>query len=152
MYASHRSLRNDYEVSTPELDAFVEMAIQSTALGARLTGLCWRMKEKVQSESQGTRKGMPLPYTNAPIKPPDMGGATLAVALALGGVTPDSTICVIRQQSLTEAGFGGCALALIRSEDAGVLALSVRHYFEARGFKQPVFYPFQPAAGAEVAT
>ncbi len=63
------------------------------------------MKEKVPSESQGTRKGMPLPYTNAPIKPPDMVGATLAVALALGGVTPDSTICVIRQQSLNEQDF-----------------------------------------------
>ncbi len=88
MYASHRSLRDDYEVSTPELDSFVEIAVQSAALGARLTG----------------------------------------------------------------AGFGGCALALIRSEDAEVLALSVRHYFEARGFKKPVFYPFQPAAGAEVTT
>jgi galactokinase len=87
MYASHRSLRDDYEVSTPELDAFVEIAVQSSALGARLTG----------------------------------------------------------------AGFGGCALALIRSEDADMLAQSVRHYFEARGFKQPVFYSFQPEAGAEVA-
>jgi galactokinase len=87
LYASHRSLRDDYEVSTPELDAFVERALQSSALGARLTG----------------------------------------------------------------AGFGGCALALIRSEDTGVLTLSVRHSFEARGFKQPVFYAFQPEAGAEVA-
>jgi galactokinase len=87
MYASHRSLRDDYEVSTPELDAFVEIAMQSAALGARLTG----------------------------------------------------------------AGFGGCALALIRSEDAGMLALSVQQYFEERGFKQPVLYSFQPAAGAEVA-
>jgi galactokinase len=87
MYASHRSLRDDYEVSTPELDAFVEIAVQSSALGARLTG----------------------------------------------------------------AGFGGCALALIRSEDAEVLALSVRHYFEVCGFTQPVFYAFQPEAGAEVA-
>jgi galactokinase len=87
MYASHRSLRDDYEVSTPELDAFVEIAVQSSALGARLTG----------------------------------------------------------------AGFGGCAIALIRSEDAQVLALSVRHYFEACGFTQPVFYSFRPEAGAEVA-
>ncbi|HEX6108466.1 MAG TPA: galactokinase [Ktedonobacteraceae bacterium] len=87
MYASHRSLRDDYEVSTPELDAFVEIAVQSSALGARLTG----------------------------------------------------------------AGFGGCAIALIRSEDAQVLALSVRHYFEVCGFTQPVFYSFQPEAGAEVA-
>ena len=86
MYASHQSLRDDYEVSTPELDAFVETAIQSSALGARLTG----------------------------------------------------------------AGFGGCALALIRSEDAGVLVMNVRHYFEARGFTQPEFFSFQPAVGAEV--
>ena len=88
MYASHRSLRDDYEVSTPELDAFVEIAIQSSALGARLTG----------------------------------------------------------------AGFGGCALALIRSEDAGVLVLNVRHYFEARGFTRPEFFSFQSATGAEVVT
>jgi galactokinase len=87
MYASHQSLRDDYEVSIPELDAFVELAGQSGAPGARLTG----------------------------------------------------------------AGFGGCALALIKREDAEALAQRVQHHFEARGFKQPVFYSFQPAAGAEVA-
>jgi len=38
MYASHVSLRDDYEVSTPELDAFVETAREAEALGARLTG------------------------------------------------------------------------------------------------------------------
>jgi galactokinase len=38
MYASHASLRDDYEVSTPELDAFVEVANDTGALGARLTG------------------------------------------------------------------------------------------------------------------
>ena len=38
MYASHASLRDDYEVSTPELDAFVETAKQHGARGARLTG------------------------------------------------------------------------------------------------------------------
>ncbi|MGZ3622905.1 MAG: galactokinase [Ktedonobacteraceae bacterium] len=86
MYASHRSLRDDYEVSTQELDAFVEIAIQSSALGARLTG----------------------------------------------------------------AGFGGCALALVRSEDVGVLMMNVQHYFEARGFTRPEFFSFQSAAGAEV--
>jgi galactokinase len=86
MYASHRSLRDDYEVSTPELDAFVEIAIQSSALGARLTG----------------------------------------------------------------AGFGGCALALVRSEDAGMLVLNVQHSFEARGFTRPGFFSFQSAEGAEV--
>jgi galactokinase len=38
MYASHSSLRNDFEVSTPELDTFVETAQQYGARGARLTG------------------------------------------------------------------------------------------------------------------
>src|SRR6266571_5094463 len=87
MYASHQSLRDDYEVSTPELDAFVELARQSGAMGARLTG----------------------------------------------------------------AGFGGSAIALVKVEDAATLAQSVQQHFQAQGFKQPVFYSFQPAAGAEVA-
>ena len=38
MYASHASLRDDYEVSTPELDTFVRAAQQHGATGARLTG------------------------------------------------------------------------------------------------------------------
>jgi galactokinase len=38
MYASHASLRDDYAVSTPELDAFVEVARACGTLGARLTG------------------------------------------------------------------------------------------------------------------
>jgi galactokinase len=36
--ASHASLRDDYEVSTPRLDAIVETALEAGALGARLTG------------------------------------------------------------------------------------------------------------------
>lgn len=36
--ASHRSLRDDFEVSTPELDLAVETALASGALGARMTG------------------------------------------------------------------------------------------------------------------
>jgi galactokinase len=38
MTASHRSLRDDFEVSSPELDAVVEAAIGAGALGARMTG------------------------------------------------------------------------------------------------------------------
>ena len=38
MYASHASMRDDFEISTKELDAFVEFATESGALGARLTG------------------------------------------------------------------------------------------------------------------
>ena len=36
--ASHASLRDDYEVSTPELDLLVETLVESGAAGARLTG------------------------------------------------------------------------------------------------------------------
>ncbi|MBM3470965.1 MAG: galactokinase [Armatimonadetes bacterium] len=38
MVGSHRSLVEDYEVSTPELDRLVELAMEHGALGARLTG------------------------------------------------------------------------------------------------------------------
>jgi galactokinase len=36
--ASHTSLRDDFEVSTPELDTAVESALRAGALGARMTG------------------------------------------------------------------------------------------------------------------
>jgi galactokinase len=38
MTASHTSLRDDYEVSCPELDAVVEASLQAGAAGARMTG------------------------------------------------------------------------------------------------------------------
>ena len=38
MVASHESLRGDYEVSTPELDEMVAIALEAGAAGARLTG------------------------------------------------------------------------------------------------------------------
>ena len=38
MVASHESLRSDYEVSTPELDEMVAIALDAGAAGARLTG------------------------------------------------------------------------------------------------------------------
>jgi len=87
MYASHASLRDDYEVSTPELDAFVELAGDFGAPGARLTG----------------------------------------------------------------AGFGGCAIALVSAGETGALAAECRRSFAERGFEEPEFYEFVPAAGAELA-
>jgi galactokinase len=36
--ASHRSLQDDYEVSTPELDRLVDLAAAAGALGSRLVG------------------------------------------------------------------------------------------------------------------
>jgi galactokinase len=38
MYASHASLRDDFQVSIAELDTFVRLAQEAGALGARLTG------------------------------------------------------------------------------------------------------------------
>jgi galactokinase len=38
MLASHRSLRDDFVVSTPELDLLVDLSIDAGAYGARLTG------------------------------------------------------------------------------------------------------------------
>jgi galactokinase len=87
MYASHASMRDDFEISTRELDAFVELAEAAGAAGARLTG----------------------------------------------------------------AGFGGCAIALVRTGEAGILARNVAREFAQRGFEEPVFYEFVPSAGAEVA-
>jgi galactokinase len=36
--ASHRSLRDDYEVSSPELDSAVRASLDAGAFGARMTG------------------------------------------------------------------------------------------------------------------
>ena len=38
MLSSHASLRDDFAVSTPELDLLVELAVECGAYGARLTG------------------------------------------------------------------------------------------------------------------
>jgi galactokinase len=38
MLASHASLRDDYAVSTPELDLAVDLLVEYGATGARLTG------------------------------------------------------------------------------------------------------------------
>jgi galactokinase len=38
MDASHRSMRDDFEISVPELDLAVETALANGAIGARMTG------------------------------------------------------------------------------------------------------------------
>lgn len=87
MYASHASMRDDYEISTAQHDAFVELASERGATGARLTG----------------------------------------------------------------GGFGGCAIALVGSEEADALRGDVLEEFSRRGFTKPEFYDFRPAPGASVA-
>lgn len=87
MAQSHASLRDDYEVSCPELDAIVEAASRHPdCLGVRMTG----------------------------------------------------------------AGFGGCAVALVREERAGDFGHFVRReYLQATGLSAGV-YACRPAAGAQV--
>lgn len=62
MNASHRSCRDLYEISTPEMDKLVEIARDNGAIGARLTGAGFGgctvnlvPKEKVASFLQGVR-------------------------------------------------------------------------------------------------
>ncbi|MGI8909240.1 MAG: galactokinase [Rubrobacteraceae bacterium] len=86
MYASHVSMRDDFEISVPEIDTFVELAREAGAVGARLTG----------------------------------------------------------------GGFGGCAIALIPSGEVEAIWESARRTFVERGFREPEFYEFLPAAGAEI--
>ena len=87
MDESHRSLRDDFEVSRPELDTMVALARrEGSCLGARMTG----------------------------------------------------------------AGFGGCAVALVRREDADAFARSVaRAYADAVGIK-PSVYLCAASEGASV--
>jgi galactokinase len=53
LLASHASLRDDYEVSIPELDALVELAMRSGAAGARLLGAGFGGSVLVLAEAAG---------------------------------------------------------------------------------------------------
>ena len=83
---SHQSLRDDYNVSCPELDLAVDTALNLGALGARMVG----------------------------------------------------------------GGFGGSAIALIRSDDAAKVALGIEQAYEKRGFSSPRFFDSLPGDGARV--
>lgn len=75
--ASHASLRDDYEVSCPELDVAVETALEAGALGARMTGggfggsaIALLMPESVdllrsQLEARYARAGWATPHVMA---------------------------------------------------------------------------------------
>ena len=90
MYASHASLRDDYEVSCPELDAVVEIA---QAIGAK------------------------------------------------GGVSG----C-----RMTGGGFGGCAVALVRTDAVGAISDRIASEYEHRTRIKPTLFVSRPAAGATV--
>ena len=90
MYASHRSLRDDYEVSCAELDAVVEIAqaigFKGGVIGCRMTG----------------------------------------------------------------AGFGGCAVSLIRTSAAMDLTRRMSAAYEKKIGLQPTLFSSRPAAGAKI--
>lgn len=92
MYASHASLRDDYEVSCPELDAIVEIAQrishQDGMIGCRMTG----------------------------------------------------------------AGFGGCAVSLVRTHSVKAIARNFEEGYEARTGNLPAIFSSRPAGGAGVLT
>ena len=82
--ASHRSMRDDFEISVPELDLAVETAQQTGAIGARMTG----------------------------------------------------------------GGFGGAAIALIKSEDVSRLMVAIDGAFAEHAFGQPDMFVVRPSMGA----
>ena len=84
MGESHVSMRDDFEISVPQLDAVVARAQAAGAVGARMTG----------------------------------------------------------------GGFGGCAIALVRSAEAEPLAAEVRAAFAERGWREPVSFTVRPSDGA----
>jgi galactokinase len=90
MYASHTSLRDDYEVSCPELDAVVEIA---QAIGPK------------------------------------------------GGVSG----C-----RMTGGGFGGCAVALVRTDAVAAISERIASEYERRTRIKPTLFVSRPAAGATV--
>jgi galactokinase len=90
MYASHESLRDDYEVSCPELDAVVEVARgvgeSGGMIGCRMTG----------------------------------------------------------------AGFGGCAVALVRTDDIMPITRKIDLLYERKTRYQAAIFSSRPASGAMV--
>jgi galactokinase len=90
MYASHDSLRDDYEVSCPELNTIVEIARgipeKDGMIGCRMTG----------------------------------------------------------------AGFGGCAVSLVRSQAAKTIARKFEEGYESSTGNMPAIFSTRPAGGARV--
>ena len=90
MYASHTSLRDDYQVSCRELDTIVEIA-----------------------QSMGEREG-------------------------------------IVGCRMTGAGFGGCAVSLVRTEAVKVVARKIGESYENKTGSMPTIFSTRPAGGARM--
>ena len=83
LVASHASMRDDFEISVPELDTAVQAAMSAGAIGARMTG----------------------------------------------------------------GGFGGAAIALVRTPDVDQVSAAAREAFAAAGFAAPTIFTVTPSAG-----
>lgn len=80
LLASHASLRDDFEVSCPELDAVVEVAVEAGASGARLTGAGFggcaiSLGVSVEAIDDGLRRRFGEATGNGP-RPPAFGDST----------------------------------------------------------------------------
>ncbi|HEX3424934.1 MAG TPA: galactokinase [Acidimicrobiales bacterium] len=80
LLASHASLRHDFEVSCPELDAVVEVAVEAGADGARLTGAGFGgCVISVGVSAEAIEEGLRRRFGNASgdgSRPPEFGDAT----------------------------------------------------------------------------
>ena len=85
MLASHASLRDDYEVSTPELDALVDALCGAGAWGARLTGAGFG--------------GCAVAVAGAAHAEQVLGDATVAYRAATG-IDPDGFVAGCRRRAL----------------------------------------------------
>jgi galactokinase len=77
--ASHRSMRDDYEITTPALDLAVETALAAGALGARMTGGGFGGSAIAligASRVPALRAAMEGAFTAARFAPPQIGTVT----------------------------------------------------------------------------
>ena len=87
MYASHASMRDDYEISCPELDAIVELAGECNGVyGARMTGggfggcaIILAQTDRTDEITRAVQTGFAARFEHQPpiFPTPPLGGAGL---------------------------------------------------------------------------
>lgn len=91
MDASHQSLRDDYMVSSPELDALVACAREGGAMGARLTGAGFggcAVALAVADTVGGVLDAIRTGYEPGPVAGPTAGRAFVAIPSSGASVRP----------------------------------------------------------------
>ncbi len=89
MTASHASLRDDYEVSCPELDALVDLALGAGARGARLTGAGFG-GSVVALADEATAAGIVSRWAQAYCRPRGLAGAVFVAVPSEGAGVSDA--------------------------------------------------------------